>query len=150
MLLELTRASRHSLLTSMSAAFTGLAMSAIARRPCGDSRVSDCVTRLTVDDFAAHLTICIQQVPDRRRSSAITTAVRARKTCLLSEPLLCQLFHPQHRIHDICDNEVHPNLCRRDTEVQIANTVLSESACPLAPTSFIRDSSWITGPSAPN
>ena len=67
-----TRASRPSSLTSMSAAFTGLTTSAIGGRRCGDSTVSDNVTRLTVDYVAAHLTICIQYVPDRRRSSTET------------------------------------------------------------------------------
>ena len=41
-------------------------------KPCGDSTVSDSVTRLTVDDFAAHLTIYIQEVPDLRSNSTET------------------------------------------------------------------------------
>ena len=42
------------------------------------------------------------------------------------EPLLCQLRHARHWVHDVCYNELRPNLSRRDPEVQLANTVVSE------------------------
>ena len=79
---------------------TGLATSAITRRSCGDLTVSDSVTRLTVRDFAAHLTILYPVGPKSSpqfHRDAIAPAVRARKACLLSklkiESLLCQLPH---------------------------------------------------------
>ena len=42
------------------------------------------------------------------------------------ESLLCQLCHTQHWIRDVCCHERHPNLSRRDAEVQLTNTVRSK------------------------
>ena len=105
-----TGASRPSLLISMSAAFTGLATSAIARRPA----------EIQAPDHLCP--VGPRSSPQFHRDAiAIVPAIHARKTRLLSklnlESLLCQLCRTQQWIHDVCYRELHPNLSRRDADV---------------------------------
>ena len=125
-----TRTSPPSLLISMSAASsTGLATSAIVRSPFGDSNVSDSVTGRTVDDFR-------RTWPSVSRRSqifaAIVPAVHVRKTCLLSMLGL------------------ESRTCLAATLKPSSRTLLHRSACPLTPTNFRKDSSWLIDVSAPN
>ena len=80
-------------------------------------------------DFAAQLTICIQQVPDLRRNSTETPSpllfMPVRHACCPNSTLNCCSLRRQHWIHDVCYHELHPNLSRRD-EVQLTNTVVSK------------------------